>query len=108
MYRKEKLESIIHEELSKLIKRHIDTNAIITITSVVLSKKLDEGTIWVAILPEEKEENTLALLKRNVGKLRHFLLKKLTIRVVPHLTFKIDAGAKNAAVVEEALLKRNN
>lgn len=108
MYRKEKLESIIHEELSKLIKRHIATSALITITSVVLSKKLDEGTIWIAILPEEKEEEALALLKRNAKELRHLLLKKLTIRVVPYLTFKIDAGVKNVAAVEEALLKRNN
>ncbi len=108
MYRREKLKSILGQELGRLITREVNAGALLTVTDVELSRKMDVANIFISILPEEKEMDVLALLNTRASDLRHALLKKLTIRVVPRLVFKIDAGAKNAAAVEQALLKEDN
>ncbi|MBI1960796.1 MAG: ribosome-binding factor A [Candidatus Liptonbacteria bacterium] len=108
MFRKEKLESVLQEELGKLIARRVDADAFITITGVSVTKKLDEATVRVAILPEQGERKALSALRAQAGRMRTELLKMMRIRALPFIRFEVDEGAKNAASVEKALLKDDN
>jgi ribosome-binding factor A len=105
VYRREKLESLLGQELSKLIVRERESAALITITDVELSRKEESLRVFVSILPEAEEKGALQELRERASEFRHALLKKLSLRAIPYLQFVLDAGSKNAAAVEKALLQ---
>lgn len=104
-YRDERLSATIRDELSATILRELEfPGALVTIIEVELTQKRDSATIHVSILPDAQGPKILKRLNGASGMLRHFLLKKLPIKVIPELHFKIDRGAQNAAAVEKALI----
>lgn len=105
-YREERIASHIKEELSKIIARDIEVpGALLTITEVNLTKKLDQATILVSVFPSDKAEWAVAVLTKKVRDLRYSLIKKIPIRMMPHLLFKIDRGPEKAAVIEKILIE---
>lgn len=106
LFRDERLSAQIRDELSSTILREMEfPGALLTITEVELTQKRDAANVHISVLPDEKATHVLKRLNGAAGMLRHFLLKKLTIKVIPELFFKIDRGAANAAAVEAALIK---
>ncbi len=106
-FRDERISATIRDELSAAILREIEMpGALVTITEVELTPKRDSAIVHIAVLPEEKEAKCLKTLVRAQGMLRHRLLKRLKIKVVPDLYFRIDQGPKNDAAVEKALISQ--
>jgi len=105
-FRYERVKSLIHEKLSQLVFKEIEIpGAIITITSVDVSKKLDRAIASVAVLPPEKAENVLKVLNAQAPMLQHKLLKIINIKPMPRIMFERDMGGENAARVEKILLE---
>lgn len=106
LFRDERLSAQIRDELSATMLREMEfPGALVTITSVELTQKRDAATVLVSVLPDEAASKILRRLNGAAGMLRHFLLKKLSIKVIPELFFKLDKGVQNAAAVEKALIK---
>lgn len=104
-YRPLRVAKLIKEELGKLLLREIEPDsALLTITEVTVSKKLDSARVRVSILPETKSAGVLKMLKNAQPELQHMLLKKINIKPMPRILFEIDYGVSNAANVEKALL----
>jgi len=105
-YRPQRLVKVFEEELSKIIAKELEfSGALPTITSVEFSDKLEHANIGFSVFPSEKAEEVLKILNENKFKLRKILGKKVMIRIMPQLDFKIDHGTENAARVEELLMK---
>lgn len=105
-YRDERLTAQIRDELSVIALREMEfPGALVTFTEVELSPKRDAATVLVSVLPDEQTAKILKRLAGASGMLRHFLLKRLPIKVIPELIFKQDKGLKNAAEVEAALIR---
>jgi ribosome-binding factor A len=103
-YRPLRVAKLIKEELGKLLLREIEPNgALLTITEVAVSKKLDSARVRVSILPENKSAAVLKMLKAAQHELQHMLLKKINIKPMPQILFEIDYGVSNAANVERLL-----
>lgn len=103
-YRDERIASQIREELSAIILREMEfPKTLVTLTRVELTQKRDAAEILVSVLPDEMAAKTIKRLNGASGMLRHFLIKRLTIKVIPELFFKPDRGAQNAAAVERIL-----
>lgn len=104
-YRQERLTKVFEEELSIIIERELEfPGAIVTITSVEFSDKLDHANIGFSVFPSEKAEESLKTLNDNKFSLRKTLAKKITMKTMPQMDFKIDHGPENAAQVEKLLL----
>jgi len=108
-YRDLRVANVIRDELSLLLLREVELEgAIATITEV----KIDEGFAWadifVSILPEDREVDVLHKLEHATSHLHHLLNKKMNIRPMPRIRFKLDEGLKHAAEIEKILLKENN
>lgn len=63
------------------------------------------GTIFITVLPESKEEAAIHFAKRMRRELRKYVMKGLPVRVIPFLEVEIDYGEKNRLHVEELLRK---
>ncbi len=107
--RSERVQSLIQEELGKLILREVEVpNALLTITAVEVSKKLDRALVQVSVLPSDKADEAMALLEKKAGYLQHLLLKTINIKPMPYLIFRFDHGPERAANIEKILLDEDN
>ncbi len=107
-YRPERVQSLIQEELGKLLLREVEFPALVTITSVEVNKKLDIARVKLSAMPSSFNEEVLSIAEKFQRKLQHFLMKKINIKPMPKIRFEIDYGAENAAKVEKLLLDKHN
>lgn len=104
--RHQRVESLIHEELDKLILKELEfEGALVTVTNVDVQKDLDYANIGISVIPAERAEGALAHLNNNLRQLQHLLLRKLNIKPMPELRFRLDMGLKKAAELEKQFME---
>ncbi|MCZ2845799.1 MAG: 30S ribosome-binding factor RbfA [Candidatus Bathyarchaeota archaeon] len=92
----ERVNSLLHEEISKTLLKEVDFGeALVTITNVHTTRDLLESDIFITVLPQGKERTVLKILKANIYNIQKMLNKKLNMRPIPKIHFKIDEGMKN-------------
>ncbi len=79
--------------------------SLITITRCDVTADMKNGTIFMTVLPESKEAAALDFAKRMRSELRHYVMKRLPVKVIPFFEVEIDYGEKNRLHVEELLRK---
>ena len=108
-YRPLRVGNLIREELGILLQRELEfPGALVTITEVDVSKKMDIAHVRVSVLPSPKGPEMLKILQAARGELQFKLVRKLNIKPMPQVMFDIDHGPENAAAVEKALLAEDN
>ncbi len=80
--------------------------SMITITRTEISKDMKHGTIFMTVFPESKEDAAINFAKRMRSELRHYVMKRLPVKVIPFFDVEIDYGEKNRLHVDE-LLRRD-
>ena len=108
-HRVERVNSLIRQELSELLRREIKDprlSGMISITYVDTAPDLKYARVFVSSLGglEEKDE-VLKGLSRASGFLRSALTKKLDLRVAPELDFRWDESIEHGAHILELLDK---
>jgi ribosome-binding factor A len=79
--------------------------SLITVTRCEISNDMRNGTIFISVLPESKEEAAIHFAKRMRSELRKYVMKGLPVRVIPFLEVEIDYGEKNRQHIDELLRK---
>ncbi len=109
MERLPKINSLIKQEISKIIERYFKIkDTFLTITNVETSPDLRNAKIWISVFPPAKEEEALMHLSENASQIQKMLNKKLVMKYVPKISFKIDKTAQKASRVENLLKEINN
>jgi ribosome-binding factor A len=80
--------------------------SLITVTRCEIGRDMHNGTIFITVLPESKEEAAIHFAKRMRRDLRKYVMKGLPVRVIPFLEVELDYGEKNRLHVED-LLRRD-
>jgi len=102
-FRNEKIKNNIKELSAIFIEREAGTTSLITVTRVDLSSDSKRATIFVSVMPREKENAAYGFIKRNLGELRKYVAKNLKINPIPYLDVKIDEGEKHRQKIDELL-----
>jgi ribosome-binding factor A len=101
-FRSERVSKLIREELGKIMVRETEfPGALVTITEVEVDKKLDHAKVNVSVIPSEFGAPALTELGKRAGYLQHLLVKKINIKPMPRISFALDRGPENAALVEK-------
>jgi len=102
--RREKLNNLLREELSKVLDREFEfpKNTFVTITRAEISSDGHYGNIFVSLLGAEPE-NAFEILQKNIGTIQHFLNRRLRIRPVPKIRFVIDKDEFQRERIEKSL-----
>ena len=79
--------------------------SMITVTRTEVSRDMKHGTIFITVLPESKEDAAINFAKRMRSELRHFVMKRLPVKVIPFFEVEIDFGEKNRLHVDALLRK---
>lgn len=101
----------MNKEVTKIVGRFLadasNRTSLITISRADIAPDFRQGTLYVTVLPEEKEEQALLFLDRNRTDIRNYLRKNLAMRRIPFLKIKLDTAEKNRQGIY-ALLSAEN
>lgn len=97
-FRNLKIASVIEHELSQMIARdyHVD-GALVTITGVEVSEDLMQAKVRLSIIPYAKGPEAFFLIDGNKREIESRLLRKMNIRPMPRLKFRIEENGNSVA-----------
>ena len=92
--RQEKVSELLRELSAEFLERESNRESLITVTYATVSSDLKRATVYITVLPEEKEAAALDFAKRKRKELREFVKERIKFRVLPFLEVEIDKGQK--------------
>ncbi len=104
------LNAALQTEISQIIHRMIDIEpgTLITIDHVTLTSDLQRATVFIRVLPTQKQGTALALLRRARAEITEELGDRVPMRKLPRLVFTIaqdDPGPPDIDVLLD-MIKR--
>ncbi len=105
--RVEKVNSLLRDEISKIILRDFafSPDILVTLTRVECFSNLIEAKVFVSVYPEEKADQILNTLKKSVYDVQYKINRTLRQRPVPKIIFVKDEVISHAGKIEEILGK---
>lgn len=104
--RQEKVANLIKELGAQFLERENNHSSLITVISCNTSPDLKHATLFISVLPDEKEKSALDFVKRKRGELRAYLKKIIKIKNIPFIEIEIDKGEKNRQKIERLLQEK--
>ncbi|OGG38468.1 hypothetical protein A3D55_00745 [Candidatus Jorgensenbacteria bacterium RIFCSPHIGHO2_02_FULL_45_20] len=91
-FRNLKIASLIERELTILmVKEFCVPDALVTVTGVEVSEKLDQTKITISVIPHDKELEAFYALEDKRKELEYKVLRKSRLRIIPKFKFVIDS-----------------
>ncbi|MFA4975554.1 MAG: ribosome-binding factor A [Candidatus Paceibacterota bacterium] len=103
MERNEKVANLLKELGAQFLERENNNTSLITVTSCNVSPDIKKATIFITVLPDNKEHDALDFAKRKRGEMRTFFKKNIQIKTIPFIDIEIDKGEKNRQKIDELL-----
>lgn len=100
----------IKKELSQIIQSDIKDPRVgfLTVTGVDVTNDLSQAKVYLSVLgTDEVRNNALQALTKATGYIRSELGKRIRLRKVPELLFKIDTSIDYSSRIENLLHKIN-
>ena len=104
--RNEKVANQIKELAAEFLGRENNRTSLVTVTAATCSPDLKRGTIYITVLPTDREHDALEFAKRKRPELREYLKKNMPIKIIPFIDIAIDLGEKNRQKIDELLREK--
>ena len=104
--RQQKVAQFVKELGAQFLGKENNKTSLITVTACNISPDLKKATIFITVLPENKEHDALDFAKRKRGELREFLKKNMQTKIIPFIDIQIDLGEKNRQKIDELLREK--
>lgn len=103
-YRIQRLNNLIKEEISKIIQEEFDLEGVfITVIDVETSVDCQHSKVKIGVFPTEKSQVVIDFLMKNIYHIQQILNRRLNMRPVPKINFKIDKSEQYQEKVDETL-----
>lgn len=108
--RLDRVNEVVKAEVSQILLKELDLKEgiLVTVIKVETSRTLEHASIWVSIYPEAEAEKVLKQMNRQIYDIQQLLNKRLHMKPIPRITFKIDVSNSGVGRVDEILKKLYN
>lgn len=112
--RTQRIAELIQKALAQMLLQDMaDQFALVTITSVTVTRDLSYAKIYVSVLADDNEKikETIAALNRAAKSFRFHLAREVKLRVVPELKFVYDESTAHGFHISsliDAAMKRSD
>ena len=106
----DRVNQLIKQTLSKFLLKELDfkKSVLITITRVETASNLNYSNVFVSVIPEQKIEQVMVYLNKNIYHLQQKMNKRLVMKRVPKIIFREETKTREADRVEKLLDKLKN
>ncbi len=103
--RLDKVNELIKHVVAEIIERELSLKAgvFITVAKVDTTPDLRYTRVFVSIFPEKEIDYVIKSLKKEIYRIQGVLNKKLSMRPLPRIEFKIDLTESKADEIEKLL-----
>ena len=103
--RSQRVSDLIREEIADIIMNKVKDPRLgfVTVTGAKITEDLKIATVYISILKEEEKETTLEMLNSAKGFIRSELAKRVRMKFIPSLTFRIDESLERGVRIEKLL-----
>jgi len=103
--RSTRLGDLIREEIAEIILHKLRDPRIgfVTVTGAEVSEDLRHATIYLSVFEDSKREDTLSIVRASASFIRGELGKRLKIKYIPFLTFRIDKSMEYGMKMDRLL-----
>jgi ribosome-binding factor A len=90
--RSQRVSDLLREEIADIIMKKVKDPRLgfVTVTGVEITDDLKIAKAFVSVLKEEERETTLAILNSAKGYIRSEVAKRVRMKSIPSLEFRID------------------
>lgn len=99
--RQDKIADQLRELAAAYVQKEANTDPLITITHADVSKDYKNATIYFTTIPNDSEAAALVFLQRNGREMRRFIMKQMTLKQIPFLSFSVDYGERHRQHIDE-------
>lgn len=103
--RLKRIDELVHRFIADYLRSELDTDALVTISSVTTTGNIQDCTIGITVFPFAKSKIVLKEIEKNIYEIQQALNRGLKMRPVPKITFKIDESEEKASKVLRVLDK---
>lgn len=102
-----RVNSLIQEELSKIILRDFDfpIDILVTLTRVEATANLIEAKAYISVYPEEKADEIIRILSKSIYDIQYKINRILRMRPIPKIIFVKEKNISEAGRIEELLTR---
>ena len=100
-----KVNKLFKQEVGRLVLEDVDfaPDMVVTVIRADVSADLHYADIYLSVMPKEKEEEVLRELDRNVYQIQQKINKKLHMKPVPMVRFRLDFSGDRADRINELI-----
>ena len=100
-----KVNKLLKQEVGKLILEDFDFpfEVVVTIIKVDTSLDLRYADVYISVIPKEKAEDVIAFLEEEIYGLQQKINKKLYMKPVPMIRFRLDFSGDTADRINEII-----
>ncbi|QDU71219.1 30S ribosome-binding factor RbfA [Mucisphaera calidilacus] len=109
-HRIEQIASMLRRAISEVIQREISDPRVTGLTSITridVTPDLAEAFVYVSVLPEEHATRSVAGLNHASRHIHDGVIRRVSLRHVPKLRFRLDQSLKKQAEVLDAIRVAN-
>lgn len=100
-----KLNSLVQQEIAIILSRDVEfpRSFFVTVSRAEVADDAESANIWISVMPATHEEAALKIIKGKIADIQEILNKRLVMKFVPKLTFKVDSSTERAAQINSIL-----
>ncbi len=109
-FRIQKVNSLIREQIGEILTRELDIKpgVFLTIAKVDTTKDLRYTHIFVSVFPEKEGHYVEVALRNEKNSIQKKLNRRLNMKILPKILFKIDTTEAEADEIEKILREIKN
>lgn len=101
MINKNKYSLLLQQSLAEVLtKEGIISNALITVSDVIIEDNLKKALVYISVLPSNLTGSALRALRKHSKKLSYQASKNMKLRQVPTLVWRFNPQEKKASEIE--------
>ncbi len=103
--RQEKIRELLREEISDILRRDLKDPRLgfVTVIDVEVTADLRHAKIFVSVMGSEQDRNeNMAILKKAQGFIRQSFGKRVSMKVLPEIEFRLDTTVDKAIHILES------
>jgi len=103
--RSQRVSDLLREEIADIIMHKLKDPRIgfITVTGVDVTEDLKIAVVYISVLKEEERETTLDILKAAKSFIRSELSRRVRLRYIPSVDFRLDTSIEYGSKIEKLL-----
>jgi ribosome-binding factor A len=103
--RSQRVSDLIREEVAEIIMYKLKDPRIgfVTVTGVDLTDDIKIAVVYVSVLKKEERETTLEILNSAKSFIRSELSRRLRMKIIPSISFKLDASIEYGNKIDQLL-----